>query len=439
MTIESPSTSGSDPLQASPAGDPDLPWDRLTALVLGASGMIGRHTVDALLRRGVRVRALVRPTSRSRNLEGLPVESLTGDAARLEDLRAALTGCDLLFHCAAPYPRSHFHRESQVRAAEAAIASVLAAAREAVAPELLHLPPGRLAQRAMEEAEGAAAILRLQPDREAEAARALRQPALLEPARNRRLNASLHPPLAETWQLPGLKRIVYVSSLTTIGRPHGCENPLAPAPTPASARLAHEGDRYDKVRASSPYFAMKDAMEAEASRAAIEGLPLVIANPGLCVDAWDAAPTTGKLLIAIARRQTPVYLPGRILAVATRDVGTALVNAVALGRTGQRYILGTCNTTAREFLELIARVAGVPPPRLPLPIALAEGIAWCTEVANLILRRPWPAIPVSGVQMMKYGQWFDTTLAREELRMPQTSIEVAVEDALRWLKENRYL
>ena len=209
-------------------------------------------------------------------------------------------------------------------------------------------------------------------------------------------------------------------------------------PARAPRVLADESDRYDLIQGSSPYFAMKREMEAEATRAAVEGLPIVIGNPGLCVDAWDATPTTGQLLVAIARGRMPFYLPGVMNVVATRDVGEALVNATALGRTGQRYILGTTNLEARDFLALIAREAGVPPPRIPIPLPLAAGAAWLSEVANLLARRPWPALPMSSVQMMRYSQPFDTTLARTELRMPQTPIETAVHDAMRWLHENGY-
>ncbi len=415
-----------------------IPWHRLTALVLGGTGMIGRHTIDALLGRGVRVRALVRPSSRSRNLRGLPIEQVEGDLDSSAGLEAALQGCDLLFHCAAPYPRSHFHRGKQVDAAVATMRGLLTRARAFVPRELLVLPAGRLAQRAIEQAEGAAAVLRHHPDREEELRTQLRAPQWLDPARAGRLSASLHPPLADCVDLPGLKRIVYVSSLTTIGRPHGRDVTMTGQPARAPRVLADESDRYDLIQGSSPYFAMKREMEAEATRAAVEGLPIVIGNPGLCVDAWDATPTTGQLLVAIARGRMPFYLPGVMNVVATRDVGEALVNATALGRTGQRYILGTTNLEARDFLALIAREAGVPPPRIPIPLPLAAGAAWLSEVANLLARRPWPALPMSSVQMMRYSQPFDTTLARTELRMPQTPIETAVHDAMRWLHENGY-
>lgn len=361
------------------------------------------------------------------------MERVPGDLEDLGSVRAALPGCDLLFHCAAPYPRSHFQRERQVERARRSTAELLAVARDFVPQELLDPTPGHLATRAVERAEGAAGAIRLQPERAEELARAVPNPTLLEAALTGRLNASLQPSLAETMHLRGLKRIIYTSSLTTIGRPAGRDRS---EPWP---RLANERDRYDLLRASSPYFGMKAEMEAEATRAAVEGMPVVIGNPSLCVDAYDPTPTTGKLLVAIVRRRMPVYLPGVMNVVATRDVGEALVNAAVLGRIGQRYILGGDNTTAREFLGLVARIAGVPPPRVPVPIPLAEAMAYASEVAALLLHRDWAALPVSGVQMMKHSQAFDCSLAHSELQMPSTPIATAVADALHWLRENGYL
>ncbi len=414
-----------------PPFDPAL-WPELRALVLGASGAIGRHLVDALLRRGVRVRALLRPQSEAPTLAGLPIERIQGDIKDPDSIERALRGCDLLFHCAAPYPRGHFHKGRQIAAAAAAIEGVLAAARRCVSEELLRLPAGRLRRIEIEQAEGAAASLRLQPEREAELRGEIRRPALLDSALADRLDASLHPPLAQSMRLPGLKRLVYVSSVTTIGRPHGRNRALSLLP-------ANEDDRFDRIRASSPYFRMKEEMEDAVTRAAVEGLPAVITNPTFCIDAYDVGPTSGQLLISLARRALPVYLPGTINAVATRDVGEGLVLAAAHGRTGRRYILGGANLTVREFLDLAAEVAGVRPPRAAVPLVLAEGIAWASECLNLVLRRPWPFLPLSGVQMLRMSQPVDARRAVEELGMPQTPIRDAVAAALAWFRDNGYI
>jgi len=69
-------------------------------LVTGASGFIGWHVARLLTERGQKVRALVRPTSRLRELE---VEPVVGDLRDAESLDRAVTGCERVFHVAADY------------------------------------------------------------------------------------------------------------------------------------------------------------------------------------------------------------------------------------------------------------------------------------------------------------------------------------------------
>jgi dihydroflavonol-4-reductase len=69
-------------------------------LVTGASGFIGWHIARLLVERGHRVRALVRPSSQTRELD---VERVTGDLRDAASLDRAVLGCGLVFHVAADY------------------------------------------------------------------------------------------------------------------------------------------------------------------------------------------------------------------------------------------------------------------------------------------------------------------------------------------------
>lgn len=72
-------------------------------LVTGASGFLGSAVARALLARGLRVRALVRPTSPRGNLAGQDYEIAQGDLTNAASLRPALHGVRYLFHLAADY------------------------------------------------------------------------------------------------------------------------------------------------------------------------------------------------------------------------------------------------------------------------------------------------------------------------------------------------
>jgi len=72
-------------------------------LVTGASGFVGSAVLRKLLDRGHDVRALLRPGSDRRNLEGLRVDIAEGDLLDAPSLKAALKGCQGLCHVAADY------------------------------------------------------------------------------------------------------------------------------------------------------------------------------------------------------------------------------------------------------------------------------------------------------------------------------------------------
>lgn len=75
----------------------------MTTLVTGGTGFVGSAVVRALLNAGHDVRALVRPDSPARNLEGLALERVNGDLTDADSLRRAIRGCSALFHVAADY------------------------------------------------------------------------------------------------------------------------------------------------------------------------------------------------------------------------------------------------------------------------------------------------------------------------------------------------
>jgi dihydroflavonol-4-reductase len=74
-----------------------------SVLITGATGFVGSAVLRALDGRGLKLRALVRPSSPRENLAGVACEIVEGDIRHAGDMSRALDGVRGLFHVAADY------------------------------------------------------------------------------------------------------------------------------------------------------------------------------------------------------------------------------------------------------------------------------------------------------------------------------------------------
>src|SRR5437016_3183606 len=113
----------------------------MTALVTGATGFIGSHLVEALLKDGTPVRALAHYNSRGLcghldELDGSLLSSLDirmGDIADPHFVRELVVGCDVVFHLAAliGIPYSYHAPASYVATNVGGTLNILEACRQA--------------------------------------------------------------------------------------------------------------------------------------------------------------------------------------------------------------------------------------------------------------------------------------------------------------------
>ena len=72
----------------------------MKALITGATGFIGSHLTEALLKKGYSVRCLIRKTSDTKWLEPHSVELVYGDCIDIDSLKEAVKDCQYVFHLA---------------------------------------------------------------------------------------------------------------------------------------------------------------------------------------------------------------------------------------------------------------------------------------------------------------------------------------------------
>jgi dihydroflavonol-4-reductase len=98
--------------------------------VTGGTGFIGANLVRLLLDRGYKVKALVRPNSDLRNLQGLEIEQVTGHLNDPE-ISKLMRDCQVLFHVAARYSLWQSDRDQLYKDNVLGTRNLLAAARQA--------------------------------------------------------------------------------------------------------------------------------------------------------------------------------------------------------------------------------------------------------------------------------------------------------------------
>ena len=113
-----------------------------TVLVTGGHGFIGSYVVRRLLARGYPVRCLVRSSSKTHRIDGLPVERVTGDILDRAGLAAAMEGCGLCVHLAGISSYAEMHEDWAWRTIVDGTRNVLELALEAGLARVVYIGSG---------------------------------------------------------------------------------------------------------------------------------------------------------------------------------------------------------------------------------------------------------------------------------------------------------
>ena len=113
------------------------------------------------------------------------------------------------------------------------------------------------------------------------------------------------------------------------------------------------------------------------------------------------------------------------------DVARGHLLAARLGRSGEKYILGSENHSLSEIFRMLERITGIPAPRARIPHALIFLVALANEGLARATGRP-PRVPLAGVRMARKRMYFSAEKAVRELGLSQRPVEEALRDAVDW-------
>jgi dihydroflavonol-4-reductase len=233
--------------------------------------------------------------------------------------------------------------------------------------------------------------------------------------------------LLEAARDAGVERIVYTSTVATMAVPAD------------DGALPNEETRAALGQMIGHYKRSKFLAELEAIKAASAGVPVVIVNPTAPVGPGDWKPTpTGRIIVDFLNGKMPAYVDTGLNVVPVEDVAAGHLLAAEKGRIGERYILGARNMTLKQILDALAQITGRSAPRVKMPHAVALAAGYADQWISRLTGRE-PQIPVEGVKMSRHRMFVESDKAERELGYKPSSVEAALERAVRWYQERGYV
>ncbi len=225
----------------------------------------------------------------------------------------------------------------------------------------------------------------------------------------------------------GVERIVYTSSVATLGR--------EPSGRPADEQTPATIDDMTGHYKRSKFLAEEDVNRLVRD----EKIPVVIVNPSTIIGPRDIRPTpTGRMVEAAARGKIPAFVDTGLNVVHVDDVAIGHVQAYEHGKIGERYVLGGDNMMLCEILAEIASLVGRRAPRIRLPRAAVLPVAYVAEFAARIRGSAVePLVTVDGIKMSKTFMFFSSEKAKNAIGYSPRPARKALADAVEWQRAHR--
>src|SRR5580658_7403778 len=238
--------------------------------------------------------------------------------------------------------------------------------------------------------------------------------------------------LLEAARKQGIRRVVYTSSVATMGFTSGLSS--------SNGNVADEQSPVALADMIGHYKRSKFMAEQVAVDAAKSGVDVVIVNPTTPIGERDIKPTpTGRIVVDFLKRKFPAYVETGLNLVDVRECACGHLAALEKGKSGERYILGGENLTLKKILDKLARITGLPSPvvKLPYVFAFAAGVIDEAVTGRLLGREP--RATVDTVRMGRKMMFVSSAKAERELGWRAVPVDGALRRSVEWFRANGYV
>ncbi|MGH8995296.1 MAG: NAD-dependent epimerase/dehydratase family protein [Acidimicrobiales bacterium] len=226
----------------------------------------------------------------------------------------------------------------------------------------------------------------------------------------------------------GCQKVVYTSTVATIGLRPGSANP---SDERVHAHIDHLFGNYKQT---------KYVAEHEVLRLAAEGAPVSLVHPTFPLGPRDIRPTpTGKVLLDFLNGRMPGFVDTAMNVAHVEDLAHGHLLVLEQGRRGRGYILGGENLSMRALLQSAAALTGLPAPGRQWPGVVGLGVGHLSDLIEGRLLRREPHVPLEAARMSRQHMVFDDARARTELGYRSRPATEAIADSARWFVDHGYV
>jgi dihydroflavonol-4-reductase len=244
-----------------------------------------------------------------------------------------------------------------------------------------------------------------------------------DPARLWQVNVNGTRTVLEAARDAGVERVVHTSSIARFGgQGRHADGRVRLATEESPFALGPTGDLYSRSKAEAHELALSFARD----------LDVVVVAPCGPIGPGDIGPTpTGRLLTSLLKLPAVVVTDTVTNFAHVRDMARGHILAAERGRSGECYLLGCENLSLAELAGRALLQLGVKKSIWVAPLRLAR-LAAQAAVSAAELTGQAPLITPAAVAIAERGLAADCQKAVRELGLPQTSIDEALGEALRW-------
>ncbi|MFI2744039.1 NAD-dependent epimerase/dehydratase family protein [Zhouia sp. PK063] len=217
-----------------------------------------------------------------------------------------------------------------------------------------------------------------------------------------------------------IKKLVYVSSANSIG----------------FGTLENPGN--ETLPPSSPFketFYAKSKYEGELLvLAATHKLNATVVNPTFMLGAFDAKPSSGKIIL-MAGKKIMFYPPGGKNFVNATEAAEGVIKALEIGKTGERYLLSGENLSYGQFFKRVQPILGTPKIMIKVPKPILLLVGYVGELLRFTkIKTP---LSIHNMRILCVKNYYSNTKSQSHLQLEFTSINKGIIAAVNWFKHQK--